>query len=33
VDLRVTLDESVVVSTSEHLEMAGEAEEIVGSFS
>ena len=30
VDLLVTLDESVPVSTSELLEMAGEAEELVG---
>lgn len=30
VDLLVTLDESVLVSTAELLEMAGEAEELVG---
>jgi predicted nucleotidyltransferase len=30
VDLLVTLDESVAVSTAELLEMAGEAEELVG---
>jgi len=30
VDLLVTLDESIPVSTSELLEMAGEAEELIG---
>ena len=30
VDLLVTLDESVPVSTTELLEMAGEAEEVIG---